>query len=240
MVVSIIIATALSVVFMFVRVTVGAKSTKGGVIACLLKALASVGFIMIAVIAMYTTKVRNCSVFVLAGLVMGLIGDIVLDLKVIYAKTEEEGIYLTGGMASFGIGHVFYFVAMIIYFSGTLKWSHVGICIAVAAVVAFAIIFGGEKLLKLNFGKFIVHSVIYAFILLFMTAIGITAWVVCKPVNAHVPLLSVGFILFLLSDLVLTQMYFGGRPNDKTLCVINHTLYYAAQICIAAFVFFMA
>ena len=46
-------------------------------------------------------------------------------------------------------------------------------------------------------------------------------------------------VLFLLSDLVLTQMYFGGKPRDKVLCTVNHALYYAAQICIACYVFFM-
>ena len=48
-----------------------------------------------------------------------------------------------------------------------------------------------------------------------------------------------GAAFFLLSDLVLTEMYFGGKPRDKVLCTVNHALYYAAQICIACYVFFM-
>ena len=50
---------------------------------------------------------------------------------------------------------------------------------------------------------------------------------------------SIGMILFFLSDIFLTQMYFGGKPDDKTLCIVNHALYYAAQICVASFVFYM-
>ena len=63
---------------------------------------------------------------------------------------------------------------------------------------------------------------------------------VCITMNSsYMVLFAVGMVLFLLSDIVLTQMYFGGKPRDKVLCTVNHTLYYAAQICIACFVFFM-
>ena len=246
MVVSILIAAVLAVVFMAVRVTIGAKDEKGGAIATLMKALASVGFIMVAVIAIFMggTDGKGIAVkpaiFIVAGLVMGLIGDVVLDLKVVYRKSPEEGVYLTGGMVSFGIGHIFYFIAVLFYF-GTeiISWSTIGICIAVAAVGAFAMVFGGERLMKLKFGNFTIHSICYAFLLLFMAAIGIAVWVLGAEKNAKVPVFTFGMILFLLSDVVLTQMYFGGKPNDKALCIINHSLYYAAQICIASFVFYM-
>lgn len=246
MVVSILIAAILAVVFIAFRVTVAAKSTVGGVIGTMLKALASIGFIAVAITAIFMGGVTGDgisvrpAIFIVAGLIMGLIGDIVLDLKVVYQRSEEEGIYLTSGMVSFGIGHIFYFIAMFLCFSANvINWAVVGICVAVAAVCAFGMIFGGEKLLKLNFGKFTVHSVVYAFILLFMGAIGIAVWAKGTEENAHVPVFAMGMILFLLSDIVLTQMYFGGKSKDKLLCVVNHALYYAAQICIAAFVFYM-
>jgi hypothetical protein len=37
---------------------------------------------------------------------------------------------------------------------------------------------------------------------------------------------------------VLSTQYFGGKPDDKLLIIVNHLLYYAAQICIAS-VFFV-
>lgn len=247
MVVSILIASILAVVFIAFRVTLAKKNNEMGVVGVLLKTLASIGFIAIAFTAIVMGGADGKGldiksvIFIVGGLIMGLIGDIILDLKVVYLKSKEEGVYLTGGMVSFGIGHVLYFVAMLLYFgSEIISWPIIGICIAVSAVGALGMVFGGEKLLKFNFGKFIIHSVIYAFMLLFMSALGIATWVLAKEVNPHVPVFAIGMILFLLSDVVLTQMYFGGRAKDDTLCVINHALYYSAQICIASFVFYMA
>ena len=247
MVVSILIAAILAVVFMAVRVTLATKNSQGGALATLLKALASVGFIAVAVTAVFMGGIDGkgimikSAIFIVAGLVMGLIGDIVLDLKVVYRKSPEESVYLTGGMVSFEIGHILYFVGILLYFgSEIISWPVIGICVAVAAVGAFAMVFGGEKLLKFNFGNFTVHSICYAFLLLFMGALGVAAWVLGVEENPHIPVFAFGMILFLLSDVVLTQMYFGGKPNDKALCIINHALYYAAQICIASFVFYMA
>lgn len=250
MVVSILIASILAVVFMAMRVTFATQKKDmraKGIATAMVKGGASLGFIGIAVTAIFMGGITGAgihvrsAIFIVAGLVMGLIGDIVLDLKVVYSDDPaQENVYLTSGMVSFGIGHVFYFIAILLYFtSSVVSWAIVGICIAVAAVCAFAMVFGGTKLMKFNFGKFTVHSICYAFLLLFMGAIGIAVWVKGKGANPHVPLFSIGMILFLLSDVVLTQMYFGGKPKDKFLCIVNHTLYYAAQILIASFVFYM-
>lgn len=238
MVVMIIIASVLAIAFMAVRVTAGAKSVQGGVIAMFAKTVASLGFIAIGVAAFYK-GVDNASaaIFVLAGLIFGLIGDMVLDMKVVYLKQPEEGIYLTGGMASFGIGHIMFLTAVCLFLGDTVTLPLVGICVAVSAVLAFAMIFGGERLMGLKFGKFTVHSLLYAFILLFMSALSIGLCVVMK--STKMLQFAIGMVLFLLSDIVLTSMYFGGRAKDKSLCVVNHALYYAAQICIASFIYAM-
>ncbi len=239
MVLMIIVASLLTIVFVVVRVTIGAKDVSGGIIAMLVKVLASLGFIGIGIAAIYS-GVNNiqAAAFVILGLVMGLIGDIVLDLKVVYAGRKEVDIYLTSGMVSFGIGHIFYFVAIALFLgSKVVGGALIGVCLAIAAIGAFAMILGGEKLLRFNFGKFTIHSLVYAFMLIFMSALTIGCGIVMK--NNKMALFASGMVLFLLSDIVLTQMYFGDRPNDKSLCAINHFLYYAAQICIATSIFYM-
>lgn len=238
MVVSIIIASVLAIAFIAMRVTIGTKGTNGGVVCTLAKAVASLGFIAVGVTAVYN-GVDNvqAAVFMLCGMVMGLIGDIVLDLKVVYIKQPEEGIYLTGGMVSFGIGHIMYLVAVCLLLKEHVTLALGGVCVAIAAVLAFGMVFGGERFLGLRFGRFTVHSIVYAFVLLFMSAFSIGVCIVMKSTRAI--LFAIGMVLFLLSDIVLTQMYFGGRPKDKTLCVINHALYYAAQIVLASFMFSM-
>lgn len=241
MVVSIIIAAVLAVVFIGYRVAYADKSNVNGVIAMLIKTLASLAFIAIGFTGVLTLDhFSKGALFIIAGQVLGMIGDIVLDLKVVYQGKKEEGVYLTGGMASFGVGHILFFVAILLYLtSSVLSMAVIGICIAVAAVAAFAIIFGGEKFMGFKFGKFTIHSIVYGFLLVFMSAISIAGWVLYGKTNPHMPVFSIGMILFFLSDIFLTQMYFGGKPDDKTLCIVNHALYYAAQICVASFVFYM-
>ena len=224
------VACVLFVVFMALRLTVATKSERGGVVAMFAKTAASLGFISIAVAGLYEGASR-AALFVLFGLVFGLIGDMVLDLKVVYLEKPEEGVYLTGGMASFGIGHVMFLTALCLFAGEFANGRVIGVSVAIAAVMACGTVLLGGKLLKLNFGKFTVHSLLYAFILIFMLCISMR--------STKLVLFAVGMVLFLLSDLVLTQMYFGGKPRDKVLCTVNHTLYYAAQICIASYVFFM-
>ena len=89
--------------------------------------------------------------------------------------------------------------------------------------------------MKINFGKFLAHAITYTVILTFMSIYTIALSIY----DTRYILMAVGMVLFLLSDLVLSPMFFAGKQDDKVLCVINHTLYYAAQICIATFLFFI-
>ncbi len=240
MVVSIIIAAVLAIVFIGYRVSYADKSTTNGVIAMFIKTAASLAFLAVGFTALLTQGFSKGALFIIAAQVFGMIGDMVLDLKVVYHDRKEEGVYLTGGMVSFGIGHVLFFVGALLYLtSSVLSLAVIGICIAVAAVVGFGIVLGGEKLMGFKFGKFTIHSIVYAFLLIFMSAISIAGWVLYGGQNPHMPVFAIGMILFFLSDIVLTQMYFGGKWDDKFLCVVNHALYYAAQICVASFIFYM-
>lgn len=235
-----IAASVLAVLFLIVRVSFGSKNVQGGVIAMFTKALASLGFILVGILGL-TQDVDNvlAASFVVLGLIMGLIGDIVLDLKVVYDGSKEEGIYLTGGMVSFGIGHIFYFLAILAFLSTSafLTGALFGICIAIAVVLTAAIMLAGKFVFKFDFGKFMVHSIVYAFMLTFMSVFTIALCIVMK--NTVMLQFAIGMVLFLLSDIVLTQMYFGGQKKNKLLCIINHVFYYAAQICIASFICLM-
>lgn len=235
-----IAAAVLAALFMLIRVTIATKSMEGGILATMAKALASVGFIMVAAIGIFNGVINvKAAVFVVLGLVMGLIGDIVLDLKYVYEGRSEEKIYLSSGMVSFAVGHIFYFVALLMLYSRTdyITGGVIGISVAIAVVLAAAIMLGGRFLLKFDFGKFFGISSTYAFMLMFMSVFSIALCIVSK--STFMLHFAIGMILFLLSDVVLTSMYFGGKSRDKALCIINHSLYYGAQICIAAFVCLM-
>lgn len=232
-----IAASVLAVIFITVRVAFGQRSVKGGVIAMLAKTLASLGFIMVGIIAI-SEGVRNnqAAIYFLFGLILGMVGDIVLDLKVVYGGREEEGIYLTSGMVSFGLDHALYLIAllMIPWVKFSVTGDFIGICIAVSVAITAVQILAGIFVMKLNFGKFLVHSIVYAFILTFMGVF--TVGLMIKTRNTLMLQPMIGMILFWLSDLALSKMFFGGAQKNSVFCIVNHVLYYAAQICIASFI----
>ena len=150
------VACVLFVVFMALRLTVATKSEKGGVVAMFAKTAASLGFISIAVAGLYEGASR-AALFVLFGLVFGLIGDMVLDLKVVYLEKPEEGVYLTGGMASFGIGHIMFLTAICLFVGEAVTGTVIGVSAAIAAVMACGTVFLGGKLLKPHLHERVFH-----------------------------------------------------------------------------------
>ena len=53
--------------------------------------------------------------------------------------------------------------------------------------------------------------------------------------NSALWMFAIALVAFWLSDIVLSIMYFGGKSESKFLSILNHVLYYGAQIAIALF-----
>lgn len=223
-----------TVLFLYVRVK------KGGIPGLLTKTVASLFFILTAVFASLgeMNALYRYGIFIIVGLVFGMLGDIWLDLKWIYPKDND--IYTYSGMTCFGIGHIFYLYAIYSLtqmFAASLLYFFIP--------MAMSLIFGTvavmlEKPMKMEYGKFKWISLVYGAILSFMTfasgaACIATSW------NPVFILMFVGGILFIVSDLVLSGMYFDKQQakNTPVNVVINHATYYAAQFCIASSIFFL-
>ena len=216
-----IICALLATTFIIVRVQ------KGGMTALYLKALASVGFVGLGLVMFFGYAPADWkSIFVILGLVMGLAGDVLLDFKVV--KKEKSDTYLNWGMLAFGVGHIFYFVYLVLQLPEFNVWGLI-IAIGVAALITFAIIKFIAPLMKLDFGKFKWQSAAYSFVLSFVMLYAIT----CAVLTPSFWLIALGLSLIFVSDLILSTMYFGGKENDKLLCILNHAVYYLGQIAIA-------
>lgn len=250
---SLLLGVAAVVFFLIIRIKVG------GVKGMLAKILPSVCFVLIGVVGAMTNTTGisiDFTVLILFGLVFGLIGDILLDLKLAYPQDNDA--YLFSGMAAFALGHISYLTAI---YKTMGKFVDLGskpivvwLPILLAAVFACAAVFGG-KLLKLKYGKFTVPSLIYAFLLslmMFATGAGLIAK---KSNNTMWIIMFCGAVMFVVSDLILSQQYFheievkvGGKKGvtqtiypkakDPVLTVINHATYYAAQFLVALTIFF--
>lgn len=169
-------------------------------------------------------------VMILLGLVFGMLGDIYLDQKWVYPDDSDK--YLYAGFASFGVGHLFYIPAIYYYavkfgLSYSLAWIPVVFAVVVAVFVLLT-----EKPTKQDYGKFRVIVAIYGMVVAGMAGTSILAAIVTKEPTFIV--CAVGGVMFLISDLILSPMYFGPKEkNNFTNFFINHLTYYIAQFLLA-------
>ena len=227
--------------FLFLTLFLAFRTKDGGMLPAALKTATSFFFVATAVAAVIgnyslTGSLNSCKLLfmglILLGLVAGLVGDLTLDLKITYrdSNMRHSDIYTYFGMTAFGIGHILYIVAVALYF-GFSAWT-----ILIAAGATAAIFCTSIFVLKMNFGKFLTPSILYAFLLTLFMASAIAAGIL-SAFSLTVILLSVGAGLFLLSDLVLSMIYFDGN-DSRVMIIVNHVLYYAAQFLIALSLFY--
>lgn len=219
-----ILATA---VFLVLRVK------RGGIAALYAKAVASLCFIATAIAATNENRLfLDFGSFMTFGLVFGLLGDVWLDLKWIYLQDKDS--YLYSGFIFFLLGHVCFVTA--VFKVGPYTPTSLIVAFAAALVIAFVAILM-EKPLKMHYGKFKWIVFLYSFILALTMTMAMTLAVI-TGFDKMWTVMSVGGLLFLLSDLVLSGMYFGEGKNTSFNIVLNHTLYYAAQFIMAATILF--
>lgn len=220
------VCSVLAIIFIVVR------TLKGGHLAFALKTLASLGFVVSGIIALGLTKANAWACILLViGLLLGMVGDMVLDLKVIYPDSDRT--YLNMGMTSFFLGHGCYIGAFTILAGNTNLLMPLLVAGGASIVLTLMTTIGGKKMMGLDFGKFIVQAAGYSILLNFALVYAI----VLAIVGGGLWLTAIGLFLFLASDVVLSTQYFGGKIANKPLIAINHTLYYAAQIVLLAVLF---
>ena len=150
-----VVASLLAVVFIIVR------TLKGGLAGLILKTLASFAFVSTSIVALIVStasgNIKIAMGLIAIGLLLGMIGDIVLDLKVIYEGNDKW--YLNSGMLSFSLGHGFYFAAfsLIALENGGKLLLPIIIGVVSALVLTIITMLSGKPL-KLNFGKFLFHA----------------------------------------------------------------------------------
>lgn len=199
----------------------------GGVPALFTKTIASLGFVFGAVLGMIYLDFEKYHAFIIIGLILGMLGDILLDLKRLYK--QDAGVYLNYGMLVFGLGHIMYFMALGNYygFAGSFIWKTF-VALGIGIVASALIVFVFAKFLKLDFGDFKWQSFAYSTVLIAVMALSL----LLGAGNKDLLLMNIGLVVFLASDLVLSTQYFGGREDSKILTAINHILYYGAQVLI--------
>ena len=196
-----------------------------------LKTIASIMFVFGGIYALtFTGAIAN--MLIVFGLVLAMIGDIILDLRCI--KEDTKKFYFHVGASSFSVSALLYFVATILLWHNLENFLLLAIGSVVLAIAFTIIIQLLEKPMKFDYSGNKVMISIYSFCISVATFMSIIIGVL---MNGFL-VLAIGILLVLLSDLVLSMMYFGGKENNKTLCTVNHLVYYAGELLVMAYLFF--
>ena len=196
----------LAIIFIVVR------TLKGGVMALTLKTIASFGFVTSAVIGLIlnstlVNQTKWALGLLIIGLLLGMIGDIVLDLKVIY---NNDNWYLNTGMGAFFLGHLCYITA----FSLLANLESLLLPLVIAggsSILLTTSITLSSKKIGLNFGKFLIQTIAYTTLLTFAMSYSL----ILALLGGGLWLTFIGMTLFFLSDIVLSFQYFGGRDCPR-------------------------
>ena len=196
-----------------------------------IKNIASIFFLFTTATAIfYNQDFWKYGVLILIGGIFGMLGDIYLDQKWIYPEHNDN--YLNAGFVSFGIGHFFYIGAIFLHLGFGVKDLLVPI-IAGVVVAVFTLV--TEKPTKCHFGKF--KAIVTVYCLIIGTMTGTALWgMIQTGFSVQYIVFVVAAALFLLSDIILSSMYFGTK-NTPVNFVLNHASYYFAQFMIAFTVF---
>ena len=193
-------------------------------------------FIVVALVATLSSeKFGLFNVLVITGLLFGLIGDILLDLK--YVDKERTDGYSYGGFIVFGLGHIMFMIAIIMnYHHGSFIYILIPIILDIICSVLTILL---EKPLKLNYGKMKLISFCYALCLF-----GTFSFTLLLAIENGFQILSlnmflIGSVLFAISDLVLSGTYFGEGKERPIDFILNYVTYYGAQFVIAMLLLFI-
>ena len=192
-----------------------------------LKGTASVIFIIVGFLAFRFTKDTGFGKLILTGLILGGVGDVLLNLRFVFDKAGQK-VFLAG-IAAFLAGHILYLAAII------PLCDSLWICVIIGAVIAAALLAYIFKTMDVK-PAFKIFGIFYLGAVIIMTAVAIGNLIAAPGSSTW--LYAIGAVLFTVSDVVLIFNTFSGTTKFS-LRITNLTLYYIGQLLIASSIMFM-
>ena len=200
------------------RIFLVEESKEEYVKAVILKGLASLCFVIIGFICNPGNHVSN---LIVAGLVIGCIADVMLNLRMVF-KEKGQLIFLVGILV-FLTGHIMYLAAVLPLCSYKL------ICIITGLVLTALLMVWIFKRVTAK-PAFKIFGVVYIGAIMLLNCVAIGNVIAAQsPFNI---VFAIGAVLFLISDIVLILNTFGSEFKQN-LRNTNISLYYAGQLLIA-------
>jgi len=189
--------------------------------AVILKGTASLVFVIIGLLNCIKSGFNSFQTAVLIGLIFGMFGDILLNLRFVFEKNGQK-IFLVG-ILIFLIGHIMYLAALVPQVNNDLICIVIGIVLTAITMYFIFKVIEAKKAFKI-FGIFYIGAImlmnVFAFANLF------------EQTSSATIVYAIGAILFLISDIVLILNTFG-KTSKFSLRITNLTLYYLGQLAIA-------
>jgi len=192
------------------------------VLAVILKGLASLMFVLLGYWCCKTTGNTDFNKMVRIGLILGLIADVLLNLRFVF-KTKGKIVFLVGILV-FLSGHILYLCALLPSVTNILVPIVVGVILTAITLKWIFSKIEAQKAFKI-FGIFYIGAIVI------MNCFAI-ANLLIDPSNTRYIIFVIGAISFLISDIVLILNTFG-KTSKFSFRIINLSLYYVGQILIA-------
>lgn len=196
------------------------------VTADVLKGLAALCFVIVGVTGYVTRTNDSFGMKLMIGLVFGMIGDILLNLRFVVGEEKGQKVFLLG-IVSFLIGHILYLAALI------PVAAHAGACAVIGAILAAALLTYIFKTMDVKLA-FKIFGVFYLGAVIIMTVMAIDAAIATQTIRSIE--YAIGAVLFMVSDIVLIFNTFSGTSRFS-MRITNLSLYYVGQMMIALCLF---
>ena len=201
------------------------RSAGNHIRALILKVLASLCFCLVGI---WGSICRGWGFVISAGLVCGLLGDLLLGLRKL--RPHHHDLIFVAGALAFSLGHVLYSYALVRLQSGLLLPSLPIFLILVLLSELFARKSGFSQ------GNMHIPGLFYIGVEGVMCALALSAY--GKNPTLGTGLFALGGISFLVSDNLLCAFSFGSLRNSFTDRLL-HATYLMAQLFIAWSIFFL-
>jgi len=191
--------------------------------ATVLKGTASLMFVLLGVYC-FVKMPSDIGKLIVIGLVLGMIGDIFLNMRNLFEGKKSNMIFAVG-IASFLAGHFFYIAAIFKHADGVLLLD-AGLTVVISVLAIPPLI----KRVKAPSMGLKIFGIVYLVIVTAMFSSAVS--VLClSAFTAEKLVFTIGAFLFLVSDFIM--IYYSFVEKIKPLRAINLLSYYVGQLLIA-------